>query len=45
MLIQILKMKIENNSNKFVLLWGEAQLCLPFIFAYRKIAYSYPKVI
>ena len=44
----------DDNMNKFALLWGEAQLCLPYIFAYRKkvmtysddpkMTYSYPKV-
>ena len=30
--------------NKLALLWGEAQLCLPYVCLQRKIAYSYPKV-
>ena len=30
--------------NKFALLWGEAQLCLPYVCLYKKIADSYPKV-
>ena len=30
-------------KNKFALLWGEAQLCLPYV-CIEKIAYSYPKV-
>ena len=41
--------------NKFALLWGEAQLCLPYLpyFAYRKkvmtysdpmVTYSHPKM-
>ena len=29
---------------KFALLWGEAQLCLPYVCLYKKIADSYPKV-
>ena len=30
--------------NKFALLWGEAQLCLPYVCLQKKIAYSYPKL-
>ena len=30
--------------NKFALLWGEAQLCLPYVCLWKKIAYSYPNV-
>ena len=30
--------------NKFALLWGEAQLCLPYVCLQKKIAYSYSKV-
>ena len=34
--------------NKFALLWGEAQLCFPYVCLKKKIAYkvtySYPKV-
>ena len=29
---------------KFALLWGEAQLCLPYVCLQKNIAYSYPKV-
>ena len=29
---------------KFALLWGEAQLCLPYVCLQKKIAYSYPKL-
>ena len=31
-------------KNKFALLWGEAQLCLPYVCLWKKIAYSYPNV-
>ena len=32
--------------HKFALLWGEAQLCLPYLCLLKeKTAYSYPKVI
>ena len=31
-------------KNKFALLCGEAQLCLPYVCLKKKIAYSYPKV-
>ena len=37
-------MYLENITNKFALLWGEAQLCLPYVCLIKKIAYSYPKV-
>ena len=30
--------------DKFALLLGEAQLCLPYVCLYKKIAYIYPKV-
>ena len=31
-------------SNKFALLWGEAQLCPKVTYSDTKITYSYPKV-
>ena len=36
--------KPDITGNKFALLWDEAQLCLPYVCLYKKIAYSYPKV-
>ena len=39
-----LKVNKENYGDKFALLWGEAQLCLPYVCLEQKIAYSYPKV-
>ena len=36
--------KKKMKENKFALLWGEAQLCLPYVCLQKKIAYSYPKV-
>ena len=38
------KRKRPLTINKFALLWGEAQLCLPYVCLQKKIAYSYPKV-
>ena len=36
---------IQNEEmNKFALLWGEAQLCLPYVCLEENIAYSYPNV-
>ena len=33
---------LKKHMNKFSLLWGEAQLCLPFVcLYYRKISYGY----
>ena len=32
---------------KFALLWGKAQLCLPYVclaYSYPKVTYSYPRV-
>ena len=45
-------MCLFEGSNKFALLWGEAQLCLPYVFIERKVmtysdpivTYSHPKV-
>ena len=34
----------KTNTNKFALLWGEAQLCLPYVCLEKNIAYSYPNV-
>ena len=36
--------KFKANVNKFALLWGEAQLCLPLCLLIEKIAYNYLKV-
>ena len=33
------------NNNKFALLWGEAQLGLPYVCLEKKIAYGYPKKV
>ena len=38
------KLMLKYRYNKFALLWGEAQLCLPYVCLKKKIAYSYPKV-
>ena len=42
---------LKYRYNKFALLWGEAQLCLPYVclkkkiaYFYLKVTYSYPKV-
>ena len=37
-------MKNILKMNKLALLWGEAQLCLPYVLLIEKKAYTYPKV-
>ena len=38
-------MCLFEGSNKFALLWDEAQLCLPYVFIERKVTtYSDPNV-
>ena len=38
------KVFINKNCDKFSLLLGEAQLCLPYVCLLQKIAFSYPKM-
>ena len=35
-------LSIKKMKNKFALLLGEAQLCLPYVCLLKQIAYSYP---
>ena len=40
-----IKQKTDWSWNKLALIWGEAQLCLPYVCLYEKIAYSYLKAL